>query len=79
MPVLAPGSRTKTGGLWVYVRDERPAGIDAEPAVRFEYSPDRKGERPQAHLRDFTGALQADGYAGFEALYASGRVCEAAC
>lgn len=80
LPVLAPGNgKTKTARLWVYVRDERPmAGVDA-PAVWFEYSPDRKGERPQAHLADFRGILQADGYAGFDALYESGRVSEAAC
>ncbi len=69
VPVLAPGNgKTKTGRLWTYVRDDRPAG-DARPAaVWFAYSPDRKGEHPQAHLGDFTGTLQADGYAGFEAV-----------
>jgi transposase len=57
VPVLAPGNgKTKTGRLWRYVRDERPAG-DATPlAVWFAYSPDRKGEHPQAHLGNFTGA-----------------------
>lgn len=80
LPVLAPGKgRTKTGRLWVYVRDERPMGSAQAPAVWFEYSPDRRGERPQAHLKDFAGVLQADGYAGFEALYATGRISEAAC
>ena len=80
VPVLAPGKgRTKTGRLWVYVRDERPMAGTTPPAVWFQYSPDRRGERPQAHLRTFNGILQADGYAGFEALYASGRVSEAAC
>ncbi len=49
------------------------------PAVWFTYSADRKGEHPQAHLHDFTGILQADGYAGFSKLYDSGRVTEAAC
>ena len=43
------------------------------------YTPDRKGEHPIAHLREFTGTLQADGYAGFEAIYKGGRVKEAAC
>ncbi len=78
--MLAPGTGdTKTARLWVYVRDERPmAGGDA-PLVWFEYSPDRKGERPQAHLTDFRGILPADGYAEFDALCESGRVCEAAC
>lgn len=80
LPVLAPGKgRTKTGRLWVYVRDDRPMGGEVAPAVWFAYAPDRKGERPQGHLKTFAGVLQADGYAGFEALYASGRVSEAAC
>lgn len=39
----------------------------------------QRGERPQAHLKTFTGILQADGYAGFKALYATGRISEAAC
>jgi hypothetical protein len=36
--------------------------------VWFAYSPDRKGEHPQAHLADFTGVLQADAYAGYVAV-----------
>lgn len=80
IPVLAPGrGKTKTGRLWTYVRDERPCAGTAAPAVWFTYSADRKGEHPQQHLRTFTGALQADGYAGFSKLYESGRVTEAAC
>ena len=38
-----------------------------------------EGEHPRAHLAGFTGALQADGYAGFDGLYGGGRVVEAAC
>ncbi len=80
MPVLAPGEgKTRTGRLWTYVRDDRPAGIHDPPAVWFAYSPDRKGEHPQRHLRDFAGVLQADAYAGFNALYADGRIAEAGC
>jgi transposase len=80
IPVLAPGrGKTKTGRLWTYVRDERPAAGKAAPAVWFAYTPDRKGEHPQRHLHDFSGILQADGYAGFSQIYESGRVLEAAC
>lgn len=80
VPVLAPGQgKTKTGRLWTYVRDDRPAGSDEPPAAWFAYSPDRKGERPQTHLKFYRGALQADGYAGFNALYADGEVHEVAC
>lgn len=80
LPVLAPGEgRTKTARLWTYVRDDRPAGSNDPPAVWFAYSPNRKGEHPQRHLRTFTGILQADAYAGFNAIYATGQVQEAAC
>jgi transposase len=80
VPVLEPGrGSTKTGRLWTYVRDDRPAGSEAPAAVWFQYSPDRKGERPRAHLRRFNGILQADGYAGFDQLYEGGAIVEAAC
>jgi len=80
VPVLAPGNgKTKTGRLWTYVRDERPAGEDAGPAVWFAYTPDRKGERPRQHLKNFKGALQADAYAGFHHLYNTGDIYEVAC
>jgi transposase len=80
VPVLAPGNgKTKTGRLWTYVRDDRPAGDDAAPAVWFAYSPDRKGEHPERHLAKFRGTLQADAYAGFNQLYENGRMRQAAC
>jgi transposase len=80
VPVLAPGQgKTKTGRLWTYVRDDRPAGDGTPAAVWFACSPDRKGEHPQAHLSQFTGTLQADGYAGFDQIYQQGRIQEAAC
>jgi transposase len=80
VPVLAPGNgKTKLGRLWTYVRDDRPAGDVADPAVWFTYSPDRRGEHPNRHLATFHGTLQADGYAGFNRLYESGRMQEAAC
>lgn len=79
MPVLAPGNgKTKTGRLWTYVRDERPAGEQTAPAVWFAYSEDRRGEHPRQHLKNFTGALQADAYAGFHHLYGN-HIYEAAC
>jgi transposase len=80
VPVLEPGNgKTKTGRLWTYVRDDRPAGSEAPAAVWFAYSPDRKGERPAKHLETYAGILQADGYAGFNKLYETGRIVEAAC
>jgi transposase len=85
VPVLAPGTgKTKTGRLWVYLRDERPFGGRAPPAVVYRYSPDRKAKHPRAQLAHFHGFLQADGYSGFGPLYetANGQpatVIEVAC
>jgi transposase len=80
VPVLDPGrGRTKTGRLWVYVRDDRPCASKDAPAVWFQYSPDRGGEHPREHLKHYRGILQADAYAGYDKLYASGRVVHAAC
>ena len=80
VPVLAPGNgQTKKGRLWTYVRDDRPWGDPTPPAVWFAYTPDHKGEHPQAHLREFTGTLQADAYAGYGGVYQGGRVKESAC
>ena len=80
VPVLAPGAgKIKTSRLWTYVRDERPFAGARPPAALFFYSPDRKGEHPRAHLKDFRGSIHADGYAGFNELFAGNRIVEAAC
>jgi len=80
VPVLKPGlGKTKTGRFWTYVRDDRNAGQTEPAAAWFQYTPDRKGERPREHLRGFTGTLQADAYAGFHHLYQGGKIQEAAC
>ena len=78
--VLEPGQgKTRTGRLWVYVRDDRNAGSTMPAAVWFSYSPDRKGIHPQRHLAGYSGILQADAYAGYNPIYENGRVTEAAC
>jgi transposase len=84
--VLAPGAgKTKTGRLWAYLCDERGLGGERPPAAVYYYSLDRKGEHPVGHLASFKGALHADGYAGFNPLYAQtsphepAKVAEVAC
>src|SRR5256714_6498777 len=80
VPVLALGTgKTKTGRLWTYVRDERLFAGSRPPAALLFYSADRKGEHPQTHLKDFRGIIHADGYAGFNELFAGGRIGEAGC
>ena len=79
-PVLDPGrGRTKTGQLWAYARDDRPWGGSDPPGVAYVYAPDRKAERPIAHLAGFKGILQVDGYGGYRALAERGDVQLAFC
>jgi hypothetical protein len=47
--------------------------------VAYVYAPDRKAERPIAHLAGFTGTLQVDGYAGYRVLAERGDVQLAFC
>ena len=72
VPVLA---RTKTdvGRLWTYVRDDRPFAGPAPPAALFRYSRDRRAEHPIGHLAGYCGILQADAYAGYNALFRADR------
>ena len=86
IPVQDPGrGSTRTGRLWVVVRDERTWGSSAPPAVYYRYSVDRKGEHAQALLAPCRGFLHADAYAGFSKLYdpdpttGQARLVEVAC
>jgi transposase len=79
-PVLDPGrGRTKTGQLWAYARDDRPWGGSDPPGVAYVYAPDRKAERPMAHLAGFAGVLQVDGYGGYRVLAEKTGVRRAFC
>lgn len=62
-----------TGRIWTYVRDDRPFGGPAPPAVLYQASADRTAEQPAAHLKGWAGILQADAYSGYGALYAADR------
>jgi transposase len=84
--VLAPGQgRTRTGRLWAVVRDERAFAGAAAPAAFYRYSPDRRAEHAEALLGNCRGFLHADGYAGFNSLFADDpkngqpRLTEVAC
>ena len=91
----APGHKqTKTARVWTYVRDERPwKGAHGErgdssaqsppgqspPCVWYQFTIDRKGEHPVAHLKDYTGWVHADGYSGFNGLFGEQKANEMAC
>ena len=64
--------KTDIARMWNYVRDDRPFGGPAPPAVLYYYSRTRKGEHPRAHLAHYNGILQVDRYAGFNDMFKSG-------
>jgi transposase len=68
-PVLDPGrGKTKKGYLWAIARDDRPWNGPDPPGVVYVYAPGRGGEHAMRALDGFTGILQVDGYAGYNAL-----------
>src|SRR5665811_300863 len=82
VPILAKG-QTKTGRIWVYVRDDRPFGGKDPPAALFYASRDRTREHPERHLSGYAGILQADAFDGYNRLYLPDRkprpIIEALC
>ena len=53
-----------------------PGAASTPPAVVYLYAEDRKGEHPAAHLAEFRGVLQVDGYPGFKSLLENRRIPE---
>ena len=64
--------KTDIARIWDYVRDDAPFAGPAPPAALYYYSRDRKGVHPQSHLASWTGILQVDRYAGFNAMFKAG-------
>lgn len=80
VPMLMPGKgKTATARLWAYVVDDRASGSPTPRLMWYRFTTDRNGLHPQRELADFSGLLQADGYAGYGKLYAGNRVAEVAC
>jgi transposase len=63
IPLLNP---RRTAYAWVYVGDR------ANPYTVFDVSAGRQQEFPAKFLAGFTGFIHADGYAGYNPLYAAG-------
>lgn len=90
-PMLDPGrGATREGRFWVYLGGDLhgpgppPPGIPKlgdrlRRYVVFEFTRSREGKWPQEWLKDFVGKLQADAFAGYDALHATGRVLEIGC
>jgi transposase len=56
----------RTAYAWVYVGDQ------VNPYTVFDLSPGHLQEFPQQFLASYRGCIHADGYAGYNALYAAG-------
>jgi transposase len=64
---------TRTGRFWVY------AGDHLRPYTVYDYTPSRKRTGPQSFLGDWQGYLQADAFAGYDGIYATGNVVQVSC
>ncbi|HEY4547684.1 MAG TPA: transposase [Pedomonas sp.] len=76
---LPSRGKTATARLWAYVVDNQASGSAAPRLVWYRFTQDRSGAHPQRELAEFSGLLQADGYAGYHSLYATNQVIEVAC
>lgn len=64
VPVLDPAlPKTRTGRIWTYVGDRDHA------AIVYDYTPTRQRDGPDKFLAGYHGHLQADAYAGYDAIY----------
>jgi len=67
--------RTKEARMWVYV-----GGCCGPPYRFFDFTEDRRKERPGQILSKYAGFVQADAYAGYDHLFASSdRIVEVGC
>lgn len=69
--VLGGPEGSYAGYLWCY------GGLQGE--VVFDFTPGRTRDGPQQFLKGFKGYLQADAYAGYDIVFATGKVVEVAC
>lgn len=65
--------RCRTGRIWVY------RGDDANPYVLYRFTPSRKRDGPQEHLKFFKGFMHADAFTGYDCIFVGGGITEVAC
>jgi transposase len=68
-------TRTRTGRIWTYVGDRNG------PYIVYDYTGNRSREGPEEFLRGYSGFLQADAYAAYDAMFTNPRrsLTEIAC
>lgn len=65
--------RTFKGRIWVFCGDRD------HPWLVYDYTPTRARDGPETFLGGYRGILQADGYNGYDGIYAPGHICELGC
>lgn len=68
-----PG-KTATARLWVW-----RALVQERAVLVYQFTEDRSGEHPMRFLQGYRGYLQADAYAGYDAVFSDGRIIEVGC
>ena len=85
LPLVEGGrGRTLQARLWAYLgagarADDQDQWVQHPAAVFYEFTDDRRGEHVRRMLKHYAGYLQADAYAGFDALFVTGRILEVGC
>jgi len=84
LPLQVPEKkRTVQARAWAYVGaghiEQEGKWIEHPAAVVYEFTDSRRGEHVQRFLKGYQGYLQADAYAGFDALYTGGTILEVGC
>ncbi len=68
---LTPPEGSARGFVWTYVGEKRD--------VAYDFTPTRSRDGPMRVLSRYRGFLQADAYAGYDALYPAGTIVEVGC
>jgi transposase len=75
IPLIEDGrGRTRQARLWVYV-----GGGSGPPLVIYDFTVDRRKERPIEFLRGWKGYAHADAYSGYDELFRTPGVIEVGC
>jgi transposase len=69
---LQNSGKTRNTRFWVY------AG-HSPPLIVYHHTETRAGQHPKAQLQGWSGYLQVDAYAGYDQVFADGRILEVAC
>jgi transposase len=74
--VLKEPGRCATSDKFMWVTLGGPPG---QPSVLFEYDPSRSEDVPMRLIEGFSGYLQTDGYAGYNAVCAANHITQVGC